>query len=107
MRVTRLFTGSDKRSHFEEFELRWEATSSTVSRPDLPPVIEASLRRTTPEANPDHLAFHNAPQRQIMFILSGAAEIEVGDGTKRTFTAGDIVFVEDTTGEGHRLRTPG
>jgi hypothetical protein len=31
-------------------------------------------------------------------------EIEIGDGTKRIFNTGDIVLVEDTTGQGHVTR---
>jgi hypothetical protein len=37
-------------------------------------------------------------------VRDGAIEIEVTDGTRRTFRGGDILLMEDTTGSGHRTR---
>ena len=45
--------------------------------------------------------WHPAPQRQFVFILSGALEIGFEDGSKKVFKAGDARLVEDTTGKGH------
>ena len=45
--------------------------------------------------------WHPAPQRQFVIILSGELEIGFEDGSKKTFGAGDIRLVEDTTGKGH------
>ena len=36
--------------------------------------------------------------------IEGEGEIEIGDGTKRRFKAGDILLAEDTTGRGHITR---
>lgn len=47
---------------------------------------------------------HTAPCRQFIFHLKGAIEIEVSNGEKRLFSAGDVVFVEDVTGKGHITR---
>jgi quercetin dioxygenase-like cupin family protein len=56
-------------------------------------------------ANYDY-QWHNAPQRQYILLLSGGgAEVEIGDGSKRRFEAGDILLVEDTTGQGHITRS--
>jgi quercetin dioxygenase-like cupin family protein len=49
--------------------------------------------------------WHPAPQRQYIIMLEGELEVEAGDGTKRLFSPGDILLVEDTTGRGHRSRT--
>ena len=47
---------------------------------------------------------HNAPRRQYLFILNGSLEFEVPSGDRRTFGPGDVVLVEDVTGEGHTTR---
>jgi len=51
--------------------------------------------------------WHPAPTRQWIFVLSGTGEIEAQDGEIRSLTAGSIVFVEDTTGKGHKTRNVG
>jgi uncharacterized cupin superfamily protein len=37
-------------------------------------------------------------------MLSGEMEVEIGDGSKRRFKAGDVLLAEDTTGQGHITR---
>ena len=51
--------------------------------------------------------WHPAPRRQWIFILSGTLEVEVQDGEVRQFPSGSILFVEDTTGKGHKTRVVG
>jgi len=46
-------------------------------------------------------AWHPAPQRQFVIILSGQLEIGFEDGSKMVFGPGDARLVEDTTGKGH------
>ena len=48
--------------------------------------------------------WHNAPCRQYVVMLEGEVEIEVGDGTKRLLSTGEILLAEDTTGQGHISR---
>ena len=50
------------------------------------------------------LEWHCAPRRQYTITLSGVAEVEVSDGTKRQVGAGDVLLAEDLTGEGHITR---
>jgi hypothetical protein len=102
MHVTRIFTGPDGESHFEDLEIPLR---------DLGPIgamserIEATglvLRETGPDYDLD---WHNAPRRQFVVMLSGGrVEIEVGDGTKRRLGPGDILLAEDTSGRGHISR---
>ena len=42
-----------------------------------------------------------------MFTLSGAVDIEIGDGTVRRLGPGDILIAEDLTGRGHVTREVG
>lgn len=53
------------------------------------------------------LDFHTAPRRQLVVNLTGAVEIEVGDGTTRQLGAGSILLAEDVTGRGHISRNIG
>ena len=46
---------------------------------------------------------HPAPARQWMYVLSGSAEVSAG-GETRVARAGDVLFLEDTTGSGHGAR---
>jgi quercetin dioxygenase-like cupin family protein len=53
------------------------------------------------------LEWHCAPRRQYSITLSGAAEIEVGDGTVARVGPGDVILAEDLTGQGHVTRVVG
>ena len=39
-----------------------------------------------------------------VFTLSGAVDIEIGDGTVRRLGSGDILIAEDVTGQGHKSK---
>ena len=101
MRVTRIYTGDDDQSHFEELEIPLNdlGVGGHLSEP-WP--AKAVLFR---EVDGDYaLDFHTAPRRQLVVNLVGAVEIEVGDGSKRRLEAGSILLAEDTTGQGHISR---
>lgn len=99
--VTRMFTGEDGRSHFEDvsFEMEDRGPKGMIS-PPLP--VTGMQFRTV--ADDYHLDFHTAPRRQLIVNLTGSVELELGDGTKRVFGPGSIVLAEDTTGQGHISR---
>lgn len=46
---------------------------------------------------------HPAPARQWMLVLSGRGEVTAGDET-RTWSAGDVILLEDTEPPGHGTR---
>lgn len=100
MKVTRIFTGPDEKSHFETIDL---------------PLIEAKVGKVTAPIPVEKIVFgeiedvqeitwHNPPCRQYIIMLEGSMEIETGNGHKQTFKAGDILLSEDTTGQGHITR---
>ena len=100
--VTRVYTGEDGESHFEELEVAIDESTPLGQLSELQPATGVIFRRT--EAGQD-LDWHNAPQRQYVVLLTGPdVEIEVGDGTVRRFSAGSVILVEDTTGRGHITR---
>ena len=45
--------------------------------------------------------------RELKVALSGEMEIGIGAGSKRMFNPGDILQVEDLTGQGHTTRSVG
>ena len=50
---------------------------------------------------------HPAPRRQLFYTLRGAYEVTASDGTVRSFPAGSLLLLEDTTGAGHTTRAVG
>ena len=100
MEITRVYTGEDGRSHFEEIDVplaesRYGSLSGLYA-------AEGVIFRETPVGG--ELDFHNAPRRQFVVTLSGEVEIECGDGSKRRLGAGGILLADDTDGQGHITR---
>ena len=100
MKVTRLYTGTDDRSHFEELDIPLVPAAYGCESAPVP------ARGVIFRENPDGTwaDFHTAPRRQFVITISGVAELECGDGTRRRFGPGDILLVDDTTGQGHITR---
>ena len=109
METTRIYTGEDGETHFEDVTV--EVTPVDFA-PPAPPVDLASPvaaeRMILGSVPAGWLGdWHPAPARQFVFILSGELEVSVSDGDVRTFSAGDVVLLEDTAGKGHRTRVVG
>jgi hypothetical protein len=107
-KMWRVYSGEDGRSHVVEMPLAMSPFSDS----------EGAHGETTPMQSVTGLAFrsappgyvldwHCAPRRQYSISLSGAAEIEVGDGTVVRLGPGDVVLAEDLTGQGHITRVIG
>ncbi|MEM7017568.1 MAG: hypothetical protein AAF512_09565 [Pseudomonadota bacterium] len=101
MKVVRVYTGDDGKSHFEDVEIELQNKGGVGLISDRWDVTGLMFRETDGDYNLD---FHNAPRRQFVVNLDAAVEIEVGDGTKRVLQPGDILLAEDTTGQGHISR---
>lgn len=104
MKIVRVYTGADNKSHFEDIEVPLKSGGKAGSLSDLIKATGVIFRETGGDYNFD---FHNAPRRQYVVNLEGEVEIEVGDGTKRILRTGDILLAEDTTGQGHISRAVG
>ena len=98
--IIRLFTGDDGQAHFENLNVPAGETE-TVS---LKPGADMTFRSSPAGSFSD---WHNAPRLQYVIVLSGQMEIGIGDGTKRVLDPGDILQVEDLTGQGHTTRSVG
>jgi hypothetical protein len=101
IKVVRIYTGPDNRSHFEDIEIPLKDAGKVGFLSELVPAKGVVFRITTGDY---HYDFHPAPRRQYVVNLEGEVEIEVGDGTKRILGTGDILLAEDTTGQGHISR---
>ena len=101
MKVTRLYTGLDNESHFEDIDIPLNSKGGADRRSELKKATGILFRETGGEYSLD---WHNAPRRQFIITLEGQVEIVIGDGTKRQLGPGDILLAEDTTGRGHISR---
>ncbi len=104
MKIARVFTGDDGRSHPEEIEIALSNEHQFGIMSEMHKAEGVIFRRNEADYEVD---FHNAPRRQYVVVLEGTLEIEVGDGTTRRLGPGDILLGEDTTGQGHITRAVG
>lgn len=101
MKATRLYTGPDGQSRFENIEIELKDCGDIGCLSETFAVSGLIFRETHGDY---HYEWHNAPRRQYIVMLKGAVEIEVGSGERRVFHAGDILLAEDTSGQGHFSR---
>jgi hypothetical protein len=101
MQVTRIFTGDDGQSHFEDVPIEMVDNEMRGRLSDPWTATGVQFR----EVGGDYLLdFHCAPRRQLVVNLTGSVEIEVGSGERRVLGPGTILLAEDTEGQGHISR---
>lgn len=100
MKFTRLFTGLDGKSYFEDCELSTQPNATGLITQPLQTHHIFFGRVTTI----NEMDWHNSPFKAYIIMLKGNMEIEISDGSKRIFCPGDILLAEDTTGQGHKTR---
>ena len=103
MKITRLYTGKDQKSYFEEIDLKFGGDQKILTTESQPATM--AVFRCVPPGTV--LDLHPAPRRQYLITMAGSWEIEAGSGVKKIFKAGDVMLADDTTGEGHRSRVLG
>jgi hypothetical protein len=103
MKFVRLYTGDDRKSHFEEVELQFGGNQPMLTTD--PRNATSAIFRCAPAGL--LLERHPAPRRQFLVTLSGSWEIEASNGAKRVFKTGDVMLADDTSGEGHTSRVLG
>ena len=101
MKITRIYTGEDGESHFEDSDISLSNSENSDFRSDLIKATGIIFRETGSDYDLD---FHNAPRRQFVINLEGSVELVTGDGSSRILGPGDILLAEDTTGKGHISR---
>jgi hypothetical protein len=53
-------------------------------------------------AGPNAAQLHHSPAHQFAVTVSGKIDVEASDGTKAHLDVGDMAFLEDTPGKGHK-----
>ena len=106
LQYTRLYTGDDNETHFEDVPVTFEYKDYGKNIPTVwfpqDGIMEAEgFHFVAMPAGWDGGKPHPAPARQFIVPLSGEMEFQVSDGEKRVFGPGDVLLVEDTTGVGH------
>jgi len=104
VKVTRLFTGPDGKSHVEEYEVPLKSQGRGTELSSTVAVESLQFRRTNKDYDLD---WHPAPRRQYVVTLSGESEVELDGGRKLRLGPGHILLAEDTTGQGHISRAVG
>ena len=97
MKLPRIYTGEDNQSHFEELDLPMTPDRRETSEWLAGAKVAFGQSPALPQQD-----WHDAPRRQLVAVLSGVLEVEVGDGSKRRFDTGDYFLADDLTGQGHR-----
>ena len=98
--IIRLYTGDDGQAHFEDLNVPAGDTETIALKAGADMTF-----RSFPDGS--FSDWHNAPRFQYVIVLGGQMEIGIGDGTKRVLDPGDILQVEDVTGQGHTTRSVG
>jgi hypothetical protein len=104
MKYVRVYADDTGESHYEDVEVG--LTALTYAPPAQPFDVSAV-------ATAAGVAFarfptgwvgdwHPTPRRQFFIFLSGEFAGETSDGDRRSHSPGSVVFLEDTTGTGHR-----
>ncbi|MBN9483944.1 MAG: hypothetical protein BGO70_10090 [Bacteroidetes bacterium 43-93] len=99
--ITRIYSDANGDSRFEDLLIELQNGGEIGNLSEMIPANGIIFREVKPTYDYD---FHNAPQKQYLILLDGEIEIETSLGEKRSFIAGDILLLEDTTGKGHRTR---
>lgn len=107
-KIWRVYSGADGQSHLEEMPLAMQPFTDTEGAHGQTTAMQGTKGIAFRVSPPGYkLDWHCAPRRQYSISLSGAAEIEVGDGTVARVGPGDVVLAEDLTGRGHVTRVVG
>ena len=104
VKVTRLYTGPDGKTHMEEYEIPLKPQGRGTELSETVGVRDLQFRRTNQDYNLD---WHPAPRRQYVVTLSGESDVELDGGKKIRLGPGHILLAEDTTGQGHISRAVG
>ncbi len=96
MLITRIYTGADGQSHFEELE-----PANYPNPESLKAITSVRFRVSEPGAFSD---WPRESRRNYIITMSGEGEIGLGDGSRRRFGPGAVMLVEDLTGHGHTTR---
>jgi hypothetical protein len=99
--ITRIYADENGDSRFEDISRSLESEGEIGFLSEAEEAKSIIFRKVKPTYDYD---FHNAPERQYLFLMDGGIEIETSLGEKRQFETGEVLLLEDTTGKGHKTR---
>lgn len=99
MKITRI-RDVEGESHFEEVDLPLDTSQRRATSVWMP--ASATAFGLSEALEPQD--WHHAPRRQLVAVLSGVLEIEVGDGSTARFGPGETFIADDLAGQGHLTR---
>ena len=105
--ATRLYTGADGLSHFEQITVNLSpvaGASATVEESEHIKDTSSYVVRCAPGYSHD---WGNADKRRYVVPISGKAEVQVPSGERISVEPGRIYLAEDLTGKGHTFRVVG
>jgi hypothetical protein len=110
-RMFRIYADQDGESHVEAVELAVVNPPPPGAAGGMIPSASPPVLRAYPAPGPDAdwavVDWHRAPRKTFVIAISGSIEVEVSDGQRMDIGAGDLVYLEDTTGKGHVTRLRG
>lgn len=98
MRIHHLYADASGESHFGDIEVEWAQVHPSGKLSRRIAATGVIFRETAGDYDLD---WHTAPRRQYIVNLDAAVELTASDGETRVIGAGEVIFVEDTTGKGH------
>ena len=104
MRIHTLYTDASGQSHFRDIEVEWVEETRAVKLSKRLPATGIIFRQVPPTYDLD---WHPAPRRQYIINLDAGVQITASDGESRVIGAGEVILVEDTTGQGHLSKAVG
>ena len=105
----RIYADDNGCSHFETKRMNLEARDYAPPAPALnTSTLESADNYTFLELPVGWYGeWHPTPVRQWLIFMTGACEFEAGDGERAVSKAGDVVMLDDTSGQGHQTRVIG
>ena len=104
MRIHNLYTDASGQSHFRDIEVEWVEETRAGKLSKRLPATGIIFRQVPPTYDLD---WHPAPGRQYIINLDAGVQITASDGESRVIGAGEVILVEDTTGQGHLSKAVG
>ncbi len=107
-KIWRVYSGADGQSHLAELPLAMKPFTDIEGAHGEGTAMQAAAGIAFRVSPPGYvLDWHCAPRRQYSITLSGAVEIQVGDGSVARLGPGDVLLAEDLKGRGHVTRVVG
>jgi len=109
LHYVRIYSDSSGQSHFSQAQATFQLVDYAPPAPPISVSEAIAAEAVGFISSPSQWLgdWHPAPRRQFIFMLTGEMEVEVSDGEKRKFAAGDVLLVEDISGVGHISRVVG